>query len=79
VLATPVADEAPPLPGFTADPATGMPQVESYPIQDHDPSDYVESFPIGEEAGPLVFASVDTPAAHFSGKLPGQSRFRRRR
>lgn len=65
------------LPGFTADLATGLPQVESYPIQDHDPSDYVESFPIGEEAGPLVLESVDTPAARFleevaSGELPPQ-------
>jgi hypothetical protein len=69
---SPVAEEMPPLPGFTAD----QPHVESYPIRDHDPSDYVESFPIGEETGPLVLDSVDTPAARFSGKLLPQEETR---
>jgi hypothetical protein len=53
VLDMPIADEMPPLPGFTADSMAGQPDLESYPIQDHDPSDYVESFPIGEDGRAL--------------------------
>ncbi|MBL0402811.1 hypothetical protein JKG68_02400 [Microvirga aerilata] len=53
VLDMPIAEEVPPLPGFTADSMAGQPDLESYPIQDHDPSDYVESFPIGEDGRAL--------------------------